>query len=112
MVGPQPAQALLHRDADIGGTCAAGLVPEGGPELRRDDDPVAPGAERLAKELLALAGAIAVGSVEEVDARVGGSADDGVGRRGVDPPTEVVAADPDHGHVQFADPSRLHRSPR
>ncbi len=65
------------------------------PELRREDDPVAPTFEQLAEEALAVAAAVDVGSVEEVDADFERGIDDLACSREVDPPAEVVAAEAD-----------------
>jgi hypothetical protein len=81
-------------------------------ELRRDHHLAAPVAERLADEPLAVAVAVDVGRVEEGDTGVEGGLDDGRGRAPVEPPTEVVAAEPDHRDLEIgaAEPPRLHDS--
>ena len=67
------------------------------PELRRDHGAVAPPGERAAEEELAVAVAVALGGVEERDPGVERRVDDGARLRLVDPPAEVVAAEPDDG---------------
>ncbi len=66
------------------------------PELRREDDAVAPARERLAEEALAVAApAVDVGRVEEGDPRVERRVHDRARGGGVEPPAEVVAPEPD-----------------
>src|SRR5690606_35910527 len=74
------------------------------PKLRREDDAVADGRERLAHDALVDERSVCLGRVEEGDAEVDGVADDGdgpggVGRRAV-AEAEAHAAVADGRHVQ------------
>jgi len=87
------AKALKRRfePAADGVPSAARIVAE----LRGEDDAVAAPLEQLAEEALAVAVAVDVGRVEEVDAGVEGGVDDLPRPREVDAAAEVVAAEPD-----------------
>ena len=61
-----------------------------------------------AEELLALRAAVDVGGVEERDARIQRRVDHVLRRRLVDPPAEVVAAEPDDADVERSDFSCVH----
>ena len=89
--GRSPASAPV-RSASIGHA-----------ELGGDHHLVAALAQRPAQELLALGAAVDVGGVEEGDAGVEGGVRPR--RRGVlvDPAAEVVAAQPDHRHLERTD---------
>ena len=112
-VGLQPAQRGLDRLADVGAGAASGLaVAEVVAELRREHDPVAPPGERAADDLLAAAlVAVDVRGVEERDARVERGVDHRARGLLVDPAAEVVAAEPDDGHLEVgaAEAARAHR---
>jgi hypothetical protein len=89
----------------------ARTVPEVVAELRRQHDLVAPAGERAADDLLAAAAvAVHVCRVEEGDADVERRVDHGVRGRLVDAAAEVVAAEPDHGHLEVgaAQAARAH----
>src|SRR5204862_7670413 len=68
----------------------------------------AAGGERLADVLLALAEAVHVGRVEEVDAVVERGVHDGCRACRVQASPEVVAADPDNRDVERSDLPCLH----
>jgi hypothetical protein len=82
-VGVQPPQGVLDRPHDPapGAAAAVGVVAHRVEELRGEDDVVAPALERLADDLLGLAGAIDVRGVDEVDPGV---------ERGVDDPDRLL----------------------
>ena len=70
-VGAQPPQRVLDRLDDPAPRAAAavGVLAHRHEELRRQHDVVAAALERLADDLLGLAGGVDVGGVDEVDRR-------------------------------------------
>ena len=111
-VGLEPPQRCFDRLADVGARTAGRLaVAEVVAELRREDDLVAPPAERAADDLLAAAPvAVDVRGVEERDAHVERRVDHRARGLLVGPATEVVAAETDDGHLEIgaAEPTRAH----
>ena len=101
-VGLQAAERRLDRLADVRAGAARRLaVAEVVAELRREHDLVAAAAERAADDLLAAAAvAVDVGRVEEGDAGVERRVDHRARGGLVDPAAEVVAAEPDDGHLE------------
>ena len=77
-VGAQAPQRALDLADDPAARDAAlvGVVAHRSPELRGQDDVVAAALERLADDLLGLAGRVDVGGVDEVDAGIEGAVDD------------------------------------
>ncbi len=112
-VGLQPAQRGLDRLPDVGAGAASGLaVAQVISELRREDDLVTPSGERAADDLLAAAPvAVDVRGVEEGDVRVERGVDHRARGLLVDAAAEVVAAEPDDGHLEVGAPqtARAHR---
>ena len=78
VVGVEPAQRVLDRRDDPAPRAAArfGSSPIGHEELRREHDVVATALDRLADDLLGLAGRVDVGGVDEVDPGVQRAVDD------------------------------------
>ena len=111
-VGLQPPERRLDRLADVRARAAGRLaVAEVVAELRRQHDLVAAAGERAADDLLAAAAvAVDVGGVEERDARLERGVDHRPRRGLVDPAAEVVAAEPDDGHLEVgaAQAARAH----
>src|SRR5262249_44686280 len=67
--------------------------------LRRENELVAPILERLADELLRRAAAVALGTVDEVDAESLRSIEDRLHARFVDDAAELIRAEPERGHL-------------
>jgi hypothetical protein len=110
-VRPEPPEAVLGRPSDVDGVRPLPVVVDAVAELRGDHRLAAPRAERASKELLALRAAVDVGRVEERDSGIERRVDHRRGRRLVDPPAEVVAADADLGDEQAADRACVHNVP-
>ena len=92
VVGGQLAEAALDGAPDVLGTRAAGAIgSEGAAELRRDDDVLAPRAQRLGQS--PLAPAVGIGGVEEGDAGLQGGVDDRRNRVLLHAEPEVVRAE-------------------
>src|SRR4029078_6130847 len=69
---------------------------------------VAPALNRGSEEFLALSRAVNISGIEEVDACIECCMDDGFGPRGIDAPSEVVAADADERNVERSQFSIFH----
>ena len=96
-VGSQPGQAVFDgaHDPAPGSPLATLIVADPHAELGGQNDIAAALAQRLAEEFLRLCAAIDVGGVEKGDPRVDRGADHRIGRLGVDPHSEIVAAETD-----------------
>jgi hypothetical protein len=77
-VGAEPPQRVLDRPDDPAPRAAAAVrvLAHRHEELGREHDVVAPALERLADDLLRLAGGVDVGGVDEVDAGAERAVDD------------------------------------
>jgi hypothetical protein len=113
-VGAQALEARLDRLHDV----AAGRAPERAglvhrqAELGREHDLLAPVAENAPQRLLrAAAVAVAVGSIDQIDSARHRRVHHALGRRKIDTAAEIIAAEPDDGHVEhrIAEPALLHR---
>src|SRR5580765_7393418 len=104
----QSPQRVLHSAPYVAGLRALMLVVQLTAELGGDHYAVPPALQRLAKEVLALPGTVAIRRIEEVDAGIQCRVHHARRRRSVDAPSEVVAAQSHHRNVERAEFALFH----
>ena len=109
VVGPEPSQAVFARLLHVIGMRALPVFIHDHSKLRRNDYIVTAAADCAAEEFFALRLAIDVGGVEKGDAGFDGGVHYLCGRRLVETPPEVVAAESDHRYVETANSSSQHK---